>query len=70
MKSKSSNKTTISGIMVAVMAIMDQCQALLDNDPLTNPDFNIVCAALAAAYGLIKSRDHDVSSKDAGIDKV
>ncbi len=66
---KGSNKTTVSGIIVAIMAILDQCQALLDNDPLTNPDFNIIIGAFAMAFGLIKSRDHNVSSKDAGIDK-
>ena len=66
---KSSTKTTISGIMVAVMAIMDQCQTLLDNDPMTAPDLNIIAASVAIAYGLIKSRDHDVSSKDAGVEE-
>ena len=52
--------TTILGIIVLIAASL---QYLLDNDPTTNPDWNIIFAEIAAGLGLLFARDGDVSSE-------
>ena len=60
-------KTTLAACILAVDAIMHAISAIIDNDPMTNPDWNTVVMLLVAAAGLLFARDSDVSSQDSGI---
>ena len=62
-------KTTVAGILAAVVAIADGAAQLLDGNPLTNPDYTLIIAAVIAAIGLIFARDATVTSKQLGLDK-
>lgn len=58
-------KTTLSGVLAFIAATSAQFQTLLDNDPATNPEWNIILAALLALVGLASARDNDVTSEEA-----
>lgn len=59
-------KTTTSGILAIVTALAGAAQAMLDNNPATNPDWTTVVAAIMAGIGLITARDNNVTSEQAG----
>ena len=59
-------KTTLAGIMTFVTLAWNQVQYLLDSDPMTNPEWNLVIAGLIVMVGAIFARDNDVSSEKAG----
>ena len=70
MKQKS-KKTTASGIGAIITAVLAAAVAIWDGDPATVVDWKALIAAVGAAitgWGLLKARDHDVSSKRAGVD--
>lgn len=52
-------KTTVVGILLAVDGILHAATALLDGDPMTNPDWNTVVALCVAALGLVFAKDAD-----------
>ena len=60
-------KTTLAACLLAVDAILHAVSAMLDGNPLTNPDWSTVVMLLVAAAGLLFARDSDVSSQDSGI---
>ena len=62
-------KTTILAILLFGDALGHAAMALLDSDPATVPDWNLVVALAVAAAGLAFARDADKSSQDAGIRK-
>ena len=64
---KASYRTFISGVSVILIAIGPAIKALFDSDPSTNPDWNLVVAAITAGVGLMFARDEKVSSAAAGI---
>lgn len=57
MKPTTSWRTTTLGITTVIMAIAGAIQALLDNDPATNPDLPVAVAAILSGLGLIFARD-------------
>lgn len=59
-------KTTLLGIGSLLGIAADVIRALIDGDPLTNPDWTLVFAGATAAIGLIFARDNDKSSEDVG----
>ena len=59
-------KTTLSGLGALVTVLWNQLPLLWDGDPTTNPDYNIVVAAIIAAVGLFLARDNDKDSEAAG----
>ena len=59
-------KTTVAGVLTALLPVLNAVQAFLDNDPLTVPDWGLAVAAITAGLGLIFARDNNVSSEDAG----
>lgn len=59
-------KTTTTGIAASVSAVASAVQLLTDGNPVTNPDWTAVIAALSAGLGLIFARDNKVSSEEAG----
>ena len=63
----SSWKTTTVAILLAVDAGLHAAMALMDNDPLTVPDWNMVVVLVVAAVGMLFARDANVSSQDAEI---
>jgi hypothetical protein len=72
---KKSNKTTIAGFFIALAAIITAIFHMVDQDPNTTVSWPkviesaaIVAAGLGALYGFWKTRDHDVSSRDAGLE--
>jgi len=62
----SSPETTLGGIVVFLGLVFTQVGYLFDIDPLTNPDWGIIAAAVGALFTGIKARDNGVNSKKAG----
>jgi hypothetical protein len=63
---KGSWRTTTFGIGAILTAIGTALTALTDADPMTQPDWGAVMAAMIAGFGLIFARDNGVSSEQAG----
>ena len=63
---KTSWKTTTGGVLGAVAIIAGAAQAILDNDPATNPNWEMVIGALSICAGLLFARDNKVTSAQAG----
>jgi putative flippase GtrA len=54
-------KTTMFGIAGLIGAIATAATALLDNDPLTNPNWTAIISAGTVAFGLIFAKDSNVT---------
>lgn len=63
---KTSWKTTLFGAGGLASVAFAALSALLDGDPATNPDWNLVFAAALPAMGLLFARDDNRSSEDVG----
>jgi Flp pilus assembly protein protease CpaA len=50
-------KTTVAGILTAVIALSSAVKAMIDGDPLTNPDWPVVIGAITVAIGLLLAKD-------------
>lgn len=59
-------RTTLVAIFFALAAVGSAGGALLDGDPSTVPNWELVLAALAAAFGFGSARDNKTSSESAG----
>ncbi len=59
-------RTTAYGIVAFVAALAVALKALLDNDPATVANWDLVVLALLSALGLSQARDNNVTSEDAG----
>jgi len=59
-------KTTVAGILAALVLVAGQAQALLDDDPETVVNWNIVVGAIVTAVGLLMARDNNVTSEESG----
>lgn len=64
---KYSWKTTIAGAIGALSLALPQIQALLDNDPITVCNWNIIVGAITVLVGFTVARDGDKSSEDVGV---
>lgn len=62
-------KTTFAGIMGFIVLAWGQLQYMLDTDPTTNPEWNIVIGAFMTLLTGLFARDNDVSSEKAGANK-
>tara|TARA_R100001594_G_scaffold149966_1_gene209416 strand:+ start:11223 stop:11426 length:204 start_codon:yes stop_codon:yes gene_type:complete len=60
-------KTTLSGLIGALVVVGAEVQKFLDNDVATQPDWNVVIGAVVLAIGLFFARDADKSSKATGV---
>jgi hypothetical protein len=54
-------RTTALGIITIITAITGVVQALIDNDPATNPDLTVAIAAVISGIGLIAAKDAKVT---------
>lgn len=61
-----SKNTTVAAIAAAFGAIATAVTFIFDGDPATNPDWGTTIGLLAAAFGLLKARDNNMTSEDAG----
>lgn len=60
-------RTLIAGILLAGGILIEEAKTLFDNDPATNPRWEIVTSALGAlGFGWF-ARDDAVSSEAAGV---
>ena len=59
-------KTTVAGILTALIPALTAASAFLDNDPLTIPDWGLAIAGITAGLGLLFARDNNVTSEGAG----
>lgn len=60
-------KTTVCGILGFIVAGGTAAVALLDSDPATIPQWELVVATFMAMVGLFAARDSDKSSQDHGV---
>ena len=62
-------RTTTAAILAAVVAVANAVLAIVDGNPVTEPDWNIVVTLLITACGLFFARDARVTSKQLELDK-
>lgn len=62
-------KTTTVAVLAAVTALSNAVSHMLDSDPMTNPDWNLVLATVIAASGLLFAKDSDKTSEDLDLYK-
>lgn len=60
-------KTTVVGVLLALAAVIQDVVSVLDDDALTNPDWNKTITLVAAAIALLLARDADKSDQDSGV---
>lgn len=63
---KSSWKTTTTAILAVLITGATAAKALLDDDPSTVPNWELVVGAVVIAVGLFFARDNDKKSEDVG----
>jgi hypothetical protein len=54
-------RTTTLGIITILTAVTGVVQAIVDNDPATNPDLTVAIAAVISGIGLIFAKDAKVT---------
>jgi hypothetical protein len=54
-------RTTVLGIVTILTAVAGVVQAMIDNDPATNPDMTVAVAAVVSGIGLIFAKDSKVT---------
>lgn len=54
-------RTTLGGVVAFVYALSAAGKALLDSDPGTRPDWNLVLVAAGALIGLLHAKDRNVT---------
>ena len=59
-------KTSVAGILQFLALGANQIMLLIDGNDLTNPDYGLLFASLMTLIGLLRARDNDVSSENAG----
>jgi hypothetical protein len=59
-------RTSVAGLGAIFVSVGAALTAMFDNDPLTNPEWGVVIAAIIAGVGLLSARDNKVSSEQAG----
>lgn len=54
-------KTTLFGVLSIISALASAGTAMLDGNPLTNPDWSLVTAAITAGLAAIMAKDKNVT---------
>ena len=68
MGTKKSWRSTAYGIVSILAALAAAGMAYFDGDPMTKVDWAILIGLITNAGGLFQTRDHGVSSREAGIE--
>jgi hypothetical protein len=58
-------KTTLGGAVAGVMLVLGQAQHVLDEDVVTQIDWNVIAAGVGIIWAAVMARDSDVSSERA-----
>jgi uncharacterized membrane protein YhiD involved in acid resistance len=58
-------RTSVAGLGAILVSVGAALTAMFDNDPLTNPEWGVVVAAIIAGVGLLAARDNKVTSEQA-----
>lgn len=58
-------RTSVAGLGAILISVGAALTAMFDNDPLTNPEWGVVVAAIIAGVGLLAARDNKVTSEQA-----
>lgn len=66
LRAASSRKTTIGGIAVLLGAAVMVLRAVASKDGIASLDWGAMIASVSAGIALIKARDNDVTSEQAG----
>jgi len=64
MKPKTSWKTTTSGLVAGLIILLAQLQTVIDNDPETNPNIEVIISAIGMIGLGFSARDNTVTSED------
>lgn len=59
-------KTTLAGVGLILTSLGQVMTASFDSDPMTNPQWEVLIAAVIAGVGLFMARDNNKSSEDVG----
>lgn len=59
-------QTTSYGTCVILIGLLSALKLLLDGDPATNPDWNLVAVAFFSGIGHIRARDNSKSDEQVG----
>ncbi len=62
-------KTTLAGIVAGLAMLFGEANKALDDDPNTNPSFEIIVLGLATMGIGVAARDNNVTSEQAGAKK-
>lgn len=54
-------RTTVLGITTILTAVAGVVAAMVDHDPMTNPDMTVAVAAIVSGIGLIFAKDSKVT---------
>lgn len=57
-------KTTTAGILAILAVLVSAAKVMIDDDPLTNPDWGVVVSAVMAGVAAIFARDKNVTSEE------
>lgn len=60
-------QTTVTGICLISLAVINSAKLLVDGDTATNPDWNMTMAEILTGIGLIFARDNNKSSEAVGV---
>ncbi len=58
--------TTLSGIVTMLALLLPEIQSILDDDPTTNPNMQMIMAAFGVGGLGVAARDGNKSSKSVG----
>ncbi len=59
-------RTTAGGVIAFLAVLFAQAAAMLDSDPLTVPNWDLLVGAAALLFSLWKARDNTVTSETVG----
>lgn len=59
-------RTTAAGMVFFLAIVAGQLRYVFDDDPKTNPDWNIIAAATAGLLGFSSARDNNKTSEMVG----
>lgn len=59
-------RSSVLGIITGVTLLLGEIKTLIDSDPLTNPQYAIIAAAVTGIWMSLQIRDNVVADEQAG----